>query len=82
MYPKKGRVAAGSDADCLIWDPQATKMISASTHHQACDFNIFETFECQGLPIVTIVAGKIAYENGQVCITFENYLPMFILYDS
>ncbi|CAF0929337.1 unnamed protein product [Rotaria sp. Silwood1] len=66
MYPKKGRIAVGSDGDCLIWDPQATKTISVSTHHQACDFNIFEGFQCHGLPIITIVAGKIAYENGQL----------------
>ncbi len=68
IYPKKGRIAVGSDGDCIIWDSQATKTISASTHHQACDFNIFEGFQCHGLPIITIVAGKIAYENGQVCI--------------
>ncbi|CAF3367667.1 unnamed protein product [Rotaria sp. Silwood1] len=66
MYPKKGRIAVGSDGDCLIWDPQATKTISVSTHHQACDFNIFEGFQCHGLPVITIVAGKIAYENGQL----------------
>ncbi|CAF0958511.1 unnamed protein product [Rotaria sordida] len=66
IYPKKGRIAVGSDGDCIIWDPAATKTISASTHHQACDFNIFEGFHCHGLPIVTIVAGKIAYENGQL----------------
>ncbi|CAF4455039.1 unnamed protein product [Rotaria socialis] len=66
MYPKKGRIAVGSDGDCLIWDSEATKTISASTHHQACDFNIFETFECRGLPVITIVDGKIAYEHGQL----------------
>ncbi|CAF0875595.1 unnamed protein product [Adineta steineri] len=67
IYPKKGRIAVGSDADCLIWDPQATKTISASSHHQACDFNIFEGLHCRGLPIITIVDGKIVYDNGQVC---------------
>jgi len=79
MYPKKGRIAVGSDGDCIIWDSEATKTISASTHHQACDFNIFEGLKCHGLPIVTIVAGKIAYENGQVCIFIKYLYFIYIL---
>jgi dihydroorotase-like cyclic amidohydrolase len=67
LYPKKGRIAVGSDGDCVIWDPQAAKTISATSHHQACDFNIFEGFQCHGIPIITIVAGHVAYENTQVC---------------
>lgn len=74
LYPKKGRVAVGSDADCLIWDPQATKTITASAHHQACDFNIFEGLHCRGLPIVTIAAGKVVYENEQVRVVASRLL--------
>lgn len=66
LYPKKGRIGVGSDGDCIIWDSEATKTISAATHHHACDFNIFEGFQCRGLPVTTIVAGKVVYENGQV----------------
>lgn len=66
IYPKKGRIAVGSDGDCILWDPEATKTISAATHHQACDFNIFEGLQCKGLPVTTIFAGKVAFENGEL----------------
>ncbi|KAL5273694.1 DPYS family protein [Megaselia abdita] len=66
LYPQKGRIAAGSDADVLIWDPNQTRKISKETHHHACDFNIFEGMVCHGVPEMVLVRGRVCVENGQV----------------
>lgn len=66
LYPRKGHIAAGSDADIVIWNPQATRVISAKTHHQACDFNIFEGMKCHGVPEYVIVRGRVCIEDGVV----------------
>ena len=42
IYPQKGVIAPGSDADVVVWNPNKTRVISAETHHHAVDFNIFE----------------------------------------
>lgn len=66
IYPRKGTISVGSDADVVIWNHKATRTISAKTHHHACDFNIFEGMECHGVPEIVIVNGKVCVENGKI----------------
>ncbi|XP_014091410.1 dihydropyrimidinase isoform X1 [Bactrocera oleae] len=66
LYPQKGRIAVGSDADIVIWNPNATRTISKETHHHACDFNIFEGMVCHGVPELVLVRGRICVEDGSV----------------
>eukprot|EP00069_Balaena_mysticetus_P008025 bmy_01066T0 len=64
LYPRKGRIIPGADADVVVWDPEATKTISASTQVQGGDFNLYENMRCHGVPLVTISRGRVVYENG------------------
>jgi dihydropyrimidinase len=65
MYPKKGIIQPGSDADIVLWDPTEKKTISHKCHNHNYDFNIFEGIEVKGLPTKTFVRGKLVYEKGQ-----------------
>jgi dihydropyrimidinase len=64
--PKKGRVEVGCDADLVVWDPALRRTISAKTHHQRIDFNIYEGMECVGGPAVTLSRGDVVWKNGQL----------------
>lgn len=66
IYPRKGAVEVGADADILVWDPEKHRTISKATHHQQIDFNIFEGMEVQGINVVTLSQGKIVYQDGDV----------------
>ena len=66
VYPRKGSISVGADADIVVWDPEATKTISAKTHFQKVDYNIFEGMTVQGCASHTISRGKVVYADGQL----------------
>jgi len=66
LYPRKGSISVGADADIVVWDPQATRTLSAKTHHQKVDFSIFEGMTVVGVPSHTISQGKIVFSNGEL----------------
>jgi dihydropyrimidinase len=76
LYPQKGEIAIGSDADLLIWNPETENIISSKTHHQHCDSNIFEGFKTTGSAEYVITKGNLVLSNGE-CIAEHingNYL--------
>ena len=66
MYPQKGTIAIGSDADLGVWDPQRRRTVRASETHTRSDFDVFEGWEVQGWPIYTISRGEVIVDNGKV----------------
>ena len=64
IYPRKGAVLVGADADLVVWDLNASKTISAKTQKSAIDYNVFEGFEVTGMPRYTLSRGDVVWEAG------------------
>jgi dihydropyrimidinase len=62
LYPQKGMIVPGSDADLVIWNPKHKSVISAKNHHQNSDLNIYEGFDIHG-------KAEYVFVNGQNLIT-------------
>jgi dihydropyrimidinase len=66
IYPQKGSVSVGADADVVVWDPEGTKTLSVKTQHSKGDFNIFEGRTVRGIPSHTVSQGKLVFVQGDL----------------
>jgi dihydropyrimidinase len=66
IYPRKGAIAVGSDADIVVFDPDKKKTISAAKQFSAIDYNVFEGVAVSGLPRFTLSRGEIVFQDGDV----------------
>ena len=66
LYPRKGTVAVGSDADLALWDPNETRTIRDEDMLSRSGFSVYAGWEVTGWPRITIRRGEVVYEDGKV----------------
>jgi dihydropyrimidinase len=66
LYPRKGTIAVGSDADVVVFDPNRRHVISAEKHHSKIDYNLYEGTEVTGMPELVLLRGNVLVENDQL----------------
>ena len=66
LYPRKGTVAVGSDADIVVFDPDKRVTLSAERSHSRVDYNLYEGTEVTGAPEIVLVRGKVIVEGGEL----------------
>jgi dihydropyrimidinase len=64
LFPRKGTIAIGSDADLVVFDPDEEQVISVKTHHMRVDYSMFEGIRVKGVPKTVLSRGKPVIENG------------------
>jgi dihydropyrimidinase len=65
LFPKKGTIAVGSDADIVIFDPDKEQLISAQTHHMNVDYSAYEGWKIRGTVETVLSRGRVVIENGE-----------------
>lgn len=65
LYPRKGTIAVGADADIAIWDPDRRETISQANHHHGADYTPYEGLEVVGWPVATILRGQFVVRDGE-----------------
>ncbi|GIX47388.1 MAG: dihydropyrimidinase [Candidatus Tectimicrobiota bacterium] len=66
LYPQKGVIAPGSDADLVLFDPNLRKTLTLADLHADSDYSIWEGFPCQGYPVMTLLRGRVLVEHGKL----------------
>jgi len=66
LYPQKGAIQPGSDADIVLINPNLKKTLTLDDLHADSDYSIWEGFACQGYPVMTMLRGKVIVENGKL----------------
>ena len=66
MYPKKGAIVEGADADIVVWDPKRKKTITAKKQQSVIDYNVFEGFEVTGLPRFVFSRGELLIQESEI----------------
>ncbi|HAT85648.1 dihydropyrimidinase [Cohaesibacter gelatinilyticus] len=66
MYPRKGAILEGADADLVVWDPNRSKTITSKSQQSVIEYNVFEGKEVVGLPRFTLTRGRVAIEESTI----------------
>ncbi len=66
LYPRKGTIAVGSDADIVLWDPDETRTIRDEDMFSGAGFSVYSGWDVTGWPVMTLRRGEVVYENGEI----------------
>lgn len=66
LYPRKGTIAVGADADVVVWDPGLERSVQAATLQSRADYSVYEGERVRGWPVITIARGEVLLENGEI----------------